>query len=147
MSDAPETDAQLYPQLLKSKTVVKQLDSMQGFMQRRMDLAAGKITAQVPVATPATSSVTTAAPATTPLPPSFYVAFNGIASKQALEPAEIVRSIKSRELTAESKVWRKGMKDWLKAAEVAELQALLAECPSDDGPPPLNSDGPPPLNP
>jgi hypothetical protein len=145
MSDAPATDPQLYPTLLKSKTVVKQLDSMLGFMQRRMDLAAGKTPMSATPVAPAAATPTIATPIVTAAPAPFYVAFNGVPSKQAIEPAEILRSIKSNELTGATKVWRKGMKDWVRASEVPELQALFHEHQAPDGPPPLNDDGPPPL--
>lgn len=88
-------------------------------------------TVQAPqAAAPATSD---AAPP--PLPQQevvkYYLGIGG-EQKGPFSPKIIEEMIKDKALTRETLVWRKGMDGWEKAANVAELKALL-----DEGPPPL----------
>lgn len=68
----------------------------------------------------------------------FHVAVDGHAAGPFMEE-KLLQMISTGQLTETTRVWKKGMPNWLTAGEVPELSGFFEMPPSlDDGPPPLD---------
>jgi hypothetical protein len=86
-----------------------------------------------PVAAPPAAAVPPALPVEVvppPLPqlPAYYAGIDG-QPVGPLDEAALRELIASGKVTGETLVWTEGMADWIKAAEAADLEALLEEAP------------------
>jgi hypothetical protein len=86
-----------------------------------------------PVAAPPAAAVPPALPVEVvppPLPqlPAYYAGIDG-KPVGPLDEAALREMVASGKLTGETLVWTEGMEDWIKAAEAADLEALLEEAP------------------
>jgi hypothetical protein len=74
----------------------------------------------------------------TSFPICFHVAVDGKPSGPFMDE-QLLQMIGLGRLTETTKVWKKGMPNWLPAGEVSELSEYFEQPPSlDDGPPPLD---------
>jgi hypothetical protein len=68
----------------------------------------------------------------------FHIAVDGHAAGPFMEE-KLLQMISTGQLTETTRVWKKGMPNWLTAGEVPELSGFFEMPPSlDDGPPPLD---------
>lgn len=95
------------------------------FIQKMMELGIGlSMVQQMPSMMNGVMSPQTAAPAPPPMPTGFYMAVDG---KQAgpFNDDEMQRMVKGGVVVADTLIWRQGMPQWRKAAEVPEVNKIF----------------------